>query len=77
VTKSRKLGHVFPNRKGRLLDENNLRRVFDRLMKDAKVKRQKGDGPYLFRHTHVSHLLHEGVPITTVAQRVGDRPRRC
>ncbi len=41
-------------------------------MRKAGVSLQKGDGPYLLRHTVVTHLLLAGEAPQTVAERIGD-----
>ena len=55
------------------MHETYLRdRHFKPLLRRAGVKLQKGDGPYLLRHTVVTHLLLAGVAPQAVAERVGD-----
>ena len=53
--------------------EANLReRHFKPLLRRAGVTLQKGDGPYLLRHTVVTQLLLAGGAPQVVAERVGD-----
>ena len=55
------------------MSESNLRdRHFKPLMRKAEIPLQKGDGPYLLRHTVVTQLLLAGEPPQAVAERVGD-----
>ena len=69
----RTLDLAFPNQLGRLLDEDGLRKLhFQPGAQAAGIPRRKGDGPYLFRHTVVTHLLPAGEAPQTVAERVGD-----
>ena len=64
---------IFPNSLGRLLAEDGLRyRHFWPVAEKAGIPRRKGDGPDLFRHTVVTHLLLAGEAPQTVAERVGD-----
>ncbi len=64
---------VFPNNLGGLMSEAHLReRYFKPLARKAGIALQKGDGPYLLRHTVVTQLLLAGEPPQAVAERVGD-----
>ena len=65
---------IFATRLGRLLDEEDLRKHhFWPVAQAAGIPRRKGDGPYIFRHTCVTHLLLAGESPQAVAERVGDK----
>ena len=69
----RALDLIFPNTLGGLMNQANLRgRYFKPLARRAGITLQKGDGPYLLRHTVVTQLLLAGEPVQAVAERVGD-----
>lgn len=60
---------VFPNRKGRYIDPNNLaRRHFPRMIKKANVSRIRFHD---LRHTHFTDLLEAGVHLKVAGERAG------
>ena len=54
--------------KGACFDSTNKRRIFNRIIKEAKLKEVNW---YTLRHTFISHALMDGVPIHIVSRWVG------
>lgn len=46
--------------------------LFDRIIKQAKINRIT---PHGLRHTHATILINEGVPVTTISERLGNTPQ--
>jgi integrase len=61
-------GLVFVRADGRPYDPDSLTKAFDRLVSKARVTPITLHG---LRHTHISHLLMEGVHVKVVAERAG------
>ena len=61
-------GLVFSRPDGQPMDPDTLSKSFRRLVADAKVTPITFHG---LRHTHISHLLMEGVHIKVVSERAG------
>jgi integrase len=61
---------VFSSVTGSALDESNVRKAFNRLLKAAGMHCR---GPHQMRHTFASLLLQEGAPITYVSRQLGHR----
>jgi integrase len=64
---------VFCSELGTPLDPSNVRRVFTRVAKNARLE-PTGMVPDLLRHSAVSLLLDAGAPIEEVADLLGDDP---
>jgi integrase len=58
----------FRKEKGSCFDTTNKRRIFDRILGEAKLK---GINWYTLRHTFISHAIMDGVPIPTVSRWAG------
>ena len=66
-------GLIFTTLKGGLVRIGNLRDLhFFPALERAKIQKQKGDGPYLLRHTCATLLLAGGESVASVAARLGD-----
>ena len=61
---------VFSSVTGTALDESNVRKAFNRLLKSAGLHCR---GPHQMRHTFARLLLQEGAPITYVSRQLGHR----
>lgn len=61
-------GLVFTRADGRPFDPDSLSKAFDRLVAKAKVTPITLHG---LRHTHISHLLMDGVHVKVVSERAG------
>jgi len=61
---------VFSSVTGTALDESNVRKMFNRIVKAAELDCR---GPHQMRHSFASQLLHEGVPITYGSRQLGHK----
>ena len=59
---------VFASVAGTALDESNVRKMFNRILDAAGLRRR---GPHQMRHSFASQLLAAGEPITYVSQQLG------
>ena len=76
TVRSGSAGLVFGSALGTPLSIGSLRdRFFKPICAAAGIELLAGDGPYCLRHTHCSLLINSGVPVATVAARVGDVPQ--
>lgn len=57
---------------GSPITDGTVKYLFDRIIKQAKIKRIT---PHGLRHTHATILINEGVPVTTIAERLGNTPQ--
>lgn len=61
-------GYVFHTSNGTPIQTRNMQRTWEHILKEAKKPHKKF---HILRHTHASHLLSHGEPITEVAKRLG------
>jgi integrase len=59
---------IFSRADGSPMDPDSITKAFDRLIKDAGVRRITFHG---LRHTHISHQLMDGVHLKIVSERAG------
>lgn len=59
---------VFTARNGNYIDASNLNRQFNRILKKLGMDNFRF---YDLRHTHATHALESGVPLTEVSRRLG------
>ncbi len=57
---------------GTPISENTIKYSFERIIKKAKIKRIT---PHGLRHTHATILINNRVPVTTIADRLGNTPQ--
>jgi len=62
---------VFPDPRGEPLKPDSVSASVSALFKRLKISKPKGRALHLFRHTHTSVLLAEGVPLPAVSARLG------
>ena len=62
---------VFPSPKGKTIDDNNFRdHAWAKVLVEAGVEYRH---PYITRHSFISHMVEDGVPLTGIAYIVGHR----
>ena len=61
-------GYIFHTGNGTPLQPRNMERTWASILKEAEKEHKKF---HALRHTHASHLLSHGEPITEVAKRLG------
>ena len=61
-------GYVFHTCNGTPFEPRNMQRTWAGILKEAQKEHKKF---HVLRHTHASHLLSHGKPITEVAKRLG------
>jgi integrase len=61
-------GMVFSTVDGHVLSPNSVSKAFTKLVGKLNIKQVTFHG---LRHTHITHLLMDGLPIKVVAERVG------
>lgn len=64
-------GHVFVTPAGEPMANWQVGEAFDRHVDAVEGLRRVGE-IHCLRHSHASHLLAAGVPVATVAKRLGD-----
>lgn len=57
---------------GKPISEGTIKYSFDRIIDRAKIKRIT---PHGLRHTHATILINKKVPVTTIAERLGNTPQ--
>jgi integrase len=62
---------IFPNPDGTMLRPDSISASVSALFKRVKISKPKGSSLHLFRHSHTSVLLAEGVPLPAVSARLG------
>ena len=62
---------VFANPDGSVLRPDSISASVSALFKRLKIPKPKGASLHLFRHTHTSVLLAQGVPLAAVSARLG------
>jgi len=62
---------IFANPDGTLLRPDSISANVSALLNRLKIPKPKGSGLHLLRHSHGSHMLANGVPLTVVSQRLG------
>lgn len=62
---------MFANPDGTPLKPDSISAYVSSLFKRVKIPKPKGNALHLFRHSHTSVLLAEGVPLTAVSARLG------
>jgi hypothetical protein len=60
---------IFANPDGTPLEPNSISGAVSRICKEAGLP--KGASLHVLRHSHASQLLHEGVDLVTVSERLG------
>lgn len=69
----KKSDYVFISyQSGTPITEGTIKYSFDRIIKKAKIKRIT---PHGLRHTHATILINKRVPVTTIAERLGNTPQ--
>ena len=61
-------GYVFHTENGTPIQPRNMQRTWKHILQEAQKEHKK---IHVLRHTHASHLLSHGEPITEVAKRLG------
>ncbi len=62
---------VFPSPTGTTIDDNNFRdRAWRKILAEAGVEYRH---PYIMRHSLISHMVEDGVPLTGIAYIAGHR----
>jgi integrase len=62
---------IFANPDGTMLRPDSISASVSALFKRLKIPKPKGAALHLFRHSHTSVLLAEGVPLPAVSARLG------
>lgn len=62
---------IFANPDGTPLKPDSISAAVSALFKRLKIPKPKGSALHLLRHSHVSVLLAQGVPIPAISERVG------
>lgn len=62
---------IFANPEGTPLKPDSISATVSALFKRLKIQKPKGSSLHLFRHSHGSHMLANGVSLTVVSQRLG------
>jgi integrase len=62
---------IFANTDGTPLRPDSISSTVSALFKRLKIAKPKGSALHLFRHSHTSVLLAEGVPLPAVSARLG------
>ena len=62
---------IFAEPDGSPLKPDSISATVSALFKRLKIPKPKGTGLHLLRHSHGSHLLANGVPLSVVSQRLG------
>jgi integrase len=62
---------VFPSPTGTAIDDNNFRdRAWRKILAEVRVEYRH---PYIMRHSLISHMVEDGVPLTGIAYIAGHR----
>jgi integrase len=64
---------IFPTRNGTFIDPSELRKQWKKMLADLGIPHRR---MYDTRHTHITHMIDHGVPITVVQDRVGHEDPR-
>lgn len=71
--KLNKVDFVFISyQSGTPIGENTIKYAFERMIKIANIKRIT---PHGLRHTHATILVNKRIPVTTIAERLGNTPQ--
>jgi integrase len=62
---------IFANPDGSPLKPDSISATVSALFRRLKVPKPRGAALHLFRHTHASQMLDDGVPLPVVSQRLG------
>lgn len=65
------LNLIFANLDGSPLKPDSISATVSALFKRLKISKPRGGALHLLRHTLASKMLHSGVPLPVVSQRLG------